>query len=172
MKYIALLRGINVGGNHMVEMIRLNTMFTALGYSKVKTYLNSGNIVFESDQRPDQESIIKKLYREFGFVIPTLIKSQKEMREIVRSIPESWCNDTEQRTDVAYLFDSIDSDAIIDKLPVDRAFVDIRYTNGALFWHVERKNVNKSKLIKLIGHAYYKYMTIRNINTARTLAII
>lgn len=172
MKYIVLLRGINVGGNRRVEMKKLKILFESLGYANVSTYINSGNIIFESDKKQSIicDDIKMGLKKEFGFDIQTLIKSDLEMQKIAKAIPKDWKNDTEYKTDVAYLFDEIDSEKTIDSLPIKREYLDIRYIKGAIFWNIDRKNYNKSQLNKLVGHKYYQLMTVRNVNTARFLA--
>ncbi|TGK90348.1 DUF1697 domain-containing protein [Leptospira bourretii] len=172
MKYIALLRGINVGGNRKVEMKKLRTLFESFGYTKVSTYINSGNIIFESedDQKTVLAKIIKAFEKTFEFEIPTLVKTEKEMKKIAKAIPEEWQNDDTQRTDVAYLFPEADSKKIIEELPLKKEFLEIRYIKGAIIWNIKRENVNKSQLAKLISHKLYKVMTIRNVNTARFLA--
>jgi uncharacterized protein (DUF1697 family) len=172
MKYIALFRGINVGGNRKVEMKKLKALFETIGYTNVSTYLNSGNALFESDRKKDtiQKEIELHLEKEFGFKIQTLVKSEKEMKQIADAIPVEWENDTIQKTDVAYLFPEIDSKQTLDDLPVNKECIDIRYVKGALFWNVSRDNYNKSKIDKIIGLKIYRLMTVRNINTARFLA--
>ena len=109
-------RGINVGGNKKVEMKRLKALFEQLGGTKVSTYINSGNVLFEFEG--DREEIFDRvkanLKSEFEFEIPVLIKTQQELREIAEAIPKEWQNDTEQKTDVAYLFKAIDSEEIAD----------------------------------------------------------
>ena len=172
MKYIALLRGINVGKTKRIEMKKLKDLFTSLGYANVSTYINSGNIIFETTEkqaglRPNIEKNIKKA---FGLDIQTLVKSAKEMKKISDAIPGDWKNDTDQRTDVAYLFPEIDSKGITEKLPVNKEYIDVRYVKGAVFWNIDRKNYNKSRLNNLIGHKLYQLMTVRNVNTARYLA--
>ena len=172
MKYIALLRGINVGKNRRVEMKKLKAFFESLGYANISTYINSGNVIFESSvaQNTIQLNIEKALKKEFWFEIPTLIKTEKEMQKIAKAIPTTWQNDAKQKTDVAYLFKEVDSNKIIDELPIIKEFVDVRYVKGAVFWNVDRENYNKSHLNKLIGHEKYQFMTVRNVNTARFLA--
>lgn len=94
MKYIALLRGINVGGNNKVEMKRLKEIFESSGCTCVSTYINSGNVFFESNET--RETLQKKtetaLKKEFAFDIPLLIKTKKEMKKIADAIPETWQN--------------------------------------------------------------------------------
>lgn len=172
MKYIALLRGINVGKERRVEMKKLKTLFESLGYSNVSTYINSGNVIFEGKgkQQEIREILELNFKKEFGFDILTLVKTEKEMIRIVEVIPKNWKNDITQRSDVAYLFPEIDSKKTIDDLPIKKEFMDIRYVKGAIFWNVDRKNYNKSHLNKIISHNLYQFMTVRNVNTARYLA--
>lgn len=174
MQYIALLRGINVGGNRKVEMKQLKALYESLGYTKVSTYINSGNVFFTSLKK--YEVLLKEITlaqkKKFGFDIPTLVKTQKEMQKITASIPKDWQNNDEQKTDVAYLFKEIDTKKIIDELPIKKEFLTIKYVKGALIWNIKRVNYNKSNLNKLVSHKLYKLMTLRNINTARFLTNI
>jgi len=172
MRYIALLRGINVGGNRRVEMKKIKALFEALGFVKVSTYINSGNVIFES---PKKQVVIYRemagsLKKEFGFDIPIIVKTEKEMKKIADAIPKNWQNNATQRTDVTYLFSEVDFKKIINELPVKKEFIDVRYIKGAVFWNVKRENVHKSHLAKLISHKSYKFMTVRSVNTARYLA--
>jgi uncharacterized protein (DUF1697 family) len=170
--FIALLRGINAGKLRRVEMKRLKALFESLGYTQVSTYINSGNVIFSSDK--DLKSIRKdveiNLKKEFGFDIPTLIKTKQEMQKIADTIPKGWQNNSKQRSDVAYLFNEIDTKKTIDEIPVKKEYIDIRYIKGALYWNIDRKDYNKSQLNKLISHKLYQLMTMRNVNTARYLA--
>lgn len=172
MQYIALLRGINVGGNHRMEMKKLKALFESLGFQNVSTYINSGNVLFEGSGKPTDicQTLEAHFKKSFGFAVPTLVKTKKEMEKIAKAIPPDWKNDTQARTDVAFLFPEIDTKKILDALPMKKEFMDIRLVKGALFWNVARKNVAKSHLNKLIGHALYKGMTIRNVNTVRYLS--
>jgi uncharacterized protein (DUF1697 family) len=172
MKFVALLRGINAGKSRWVEMKKLKMIFESLGYVNVSTYINSGNIIFESSKSKTtiQREIESNFIKEFDFEIPTLIKTSNEMRKIADAIPDEWQNDSNQRTDVAYLFKKADSKKILNDLPVNRKYIDVRYIKGAIFWNMDRENRNKSRLGKLIGQNLYQLMTVRNVNTARFLA--
>lgn len=170
--YIALLRGINAGKNRRVEMKKLKALFEKLGYTSVSTYINSGNVIFQSDKKANiiRDQVELSLKKEFGFAIPTLIKTKAEMTKIAKAIPDTWQNDTAQRTDVAFLFPEIDSIKTVAQLPIKTEYIDIKYSKGALLWNVKRKNYNKSHLNKIITHRLYQLMTVRNVNTARFLA--
>lgn len=170
-KYIALFRGINVGGRNKVEMPRLKALFDSLGYSNIHTYINSGNILFTADENIDSifTSVEISFLKEFGFEIPILIKDQQDVINIMEAVPVEWSNNKEQKTDVAYLFPEIDYKEVLNELPVKKRYINLIYTPGAIIWNMDRKNQNKSQLNKLVGHKLYKAMTVRNINTARYL---
>jgi uncharacterized protein (DUF1697 family) len=172
MDYVALLRGINVGKTKRIDMKTLKFIFENIGYTQVSTYINSGNVFFESAKSKQivQVEIKNELLNFQKEEIKVLVKSIKEMKKIADAIPTEWSNNNEQRTDVAYLFKNIDKKQVINDLPVKREYIDILYVAGALVWNVKRKNYNKSQLNKLISHDIYQQMTIRNINTARYLA--
>ena len=174
MKYVALLRGINVGTGARVPMKTLKALFERLGLSDVVTYLNSGNVVFDSScSVTDLTRLIPdELERTFGEKIPTLVKTSAEMIEIAASIPSEWgSNDTEQ-TYVAYLFCDVDKPSLVSELPIKREFLRIFHTPGAIVWNIKRENYNRSQITKIAGHSSYARMTTRNVNTARKLAAL
>lgn len=172
MRYAALLRGVNVGKSVKVPMASLRSLVEEIGFGNVTTYLNSGNVIFDSElQKIEIESSIEGILAKLtGQTIPVLVKSSLELGVIINAIPNNWLNNDSQKTDVAYLFKDADSEKTLKSIPVQREFIDVRYVKGALFWNVSRKNYNKSHINKIIGHDLYDKMTIRNINTARQLA--
>lgn len=90
MKYAALLRGINVGGKNKIQMERLREICGALGFESVKTYINSGNIVFETAKSDDRKLAAKleaAIEKEFGLKIKTMVRTRAEIEEIVKNNP-------------------------------------------------------------------------------------
>lgn len=90
MRYEALLRGINVGGNNKIEMPRLKILFERLGYADVLSYINSGNIVFSSkitNLKKLEAEIEKGIEAEFGLNIKTLVRSQINITGVCKAIP-------------------------------------------------------------------------------------
>ena len=88
--YVAMLRGINVGPGKIVKMERLRASFEALGFDGVRTYVQSGNVIFESEQKSPTElsnKIEEKIQHTFGFRVPVLVKTSKEMAQIVSDNP-------------------------------------------------------------------------------------
>ena len=91
MRYISILRGINVGGNRKILMSELKNLFEKLGFGHVQTYIQSGNVIFESDQKEsstDLELRIQKAISEtFGFDVPVIVRTSDEWAESVVNNP-------------------------------------------------------------------------------------
>jgi len=88
--YIAMLRGINVSGHNIIKMERLRACFAALGLANVKTYVQSGNVVFEAAQDAAgvlSGKIAQKILSDFGYSVPVLLKTFKEMEKIIKRNP-------------------------------------------------------------------------------------
>lgn len=86
-KYVAFLRGINVGGHHKVPMAELRSEFEKMGFENVTTILNSGNVLFEARENISEDKISNRLESVFGFPIPTVIRKIDEIAEIYNENP-------------------------------------------------------------------------------------
>jgi uncharacterized protein (DUF1697 family) len=89
MKFVAFLRGINVGGKTIIKMENLRQVFSALGCSNVKTYIQSGNVVFETDET-DQAKLTEKIENSVEanfFRTPVMIRSIEEIRDAIENNP-------------------------------------------------------------------------------------
>ncbi|WP_178983272.1 DUF1697 domain-containing protein [Winogradskyella helgolandensis] len=90
--YITLLRGINVGGHKKVPMAELRELLTNSGLEHVKTYIQSGNVIFQSstnDAKVLEKEIKKLISDQFGFEVPVIIKTQQELKTIYSNCPFS-----------------------------------------------------------------------------------
>lgn len=89
-KYIALLRGINVGGNTMIKMETLREVFSSLGLENVRTYINSGNVAFETEKTSDAKltkTVSDAIERTFEKRISVMIRSEREIDEVIKNNP-------------------------------------------------------------------------------------
>lgn len=171
MIYLALLRGINVGGNTKVEMKKLKASFESLGLSSVRTYINSGNVIF-SDPRPAAKltPLIEKIIaQDFSLNIRVILRDRDNINLLCQKIPAGWTNDNQQKTDVMFLWDEIDNAEILNKITINPAIERVLYLPGTLIWNIGRENVVRGGGIKLIKTDLYTNMTVRNINTVRKL---
>ncbi len=160
-----------MGGKARVEMARLKVLFESLGCTHVITYINSGNVIFE-DTRSEKaltQIIEQAIKTEFGFAVPVVLRTYQALSSICASIPTEWKNDTEQKTDVMFLWSNIDNKVILQKVSVNPTIEQVLYIPGALVWNIGRQNVARGGGIKLIKSDLYSNMTVRNINTTRTL---
>lgn len=171
MTYVALLRGINVGGNSKVEMPKLKQAFERLGLKEVSTYINSGNVIFKTDKNPHQlvPVIEQKIERDFGLQVPVVIRSLPQIQAINKALPKSWLTNKEVRTDVMFLWEDVASPDVLDQLTIRSEIDKVKYIDGTVIWHVTRQNQTKSGLLKIMGTSLYKRMSIRNSNTLRKL---
>lgn len=172
MIYVALLRGINVGGNNKVEMKRLKAVFEQAGMMNVITYINSGNVIFRSDQKDEKKltgMLEKAIETEFGFYVKVLIRSKATMDAIAGVLPDAWVNDMVTKTDILFLWEGYDNPDTVKLLTIKPDIDRIIYVPGAILWSVDRANVTKSGLVKIIGTDLYRHITVRNCNTFRKL---
>jgi uncharacterized protein (DUF1697 family) len=170
--YIALLRGINVGGNTIVSMKALKACFEGLGFRDVSTYINSGNIIFKDTRTniPRLMQLIEsgiKAHRKMD--IRVIVKSQHDMTAICKKIPREWVTDQEMRTDVMFLWKEVDTSDVVSAIPTNPSVDRLVRAKGAVIWNVTRKDYSRSKLPKIVGTHFYKNMTARNANTTRKL---
>lgn len=172
--YLILLRGINVGGKNKVSMAELRLGLEELGFANVRTYINSGNVLLESDQSPKQisariEELLPKKFKLDSSLIRVLALSHEDLRQIVRSAPKGFgAEPTKYHSDVIFMMD-ID---VQDALPVfsPREGVD-RIWPGKAVVYSQRLSAErtKSRLNKIMESPLYKSMTIRNWNTTTKL---
>ncbi len=173
MKYLALLRGINVGGNAKVEMAKLKLSCERIGLREVKTYINSGNVIFEAvktDPAKLCQQIESAIEHDFSLTVPVIVVDADSLQKISAAISDHWTTDKVMRCDVLFLWPEIDQPDVIKQLPARDGVDEVKYVPGAVIWRYDRINANKSGEAKIIGTKYYKLITIRNSNTVRKLA--
>ncbi|MCH1627925.1 DUF1697 domain-containing protein [Ferdinandcohnia quinoae] len=172
MVFVALLRGINVGGNNKIDMKLLKGTFEQAGMSDVVTYINTGNIIFSSKDKSKAELsriLEEAIHHDFGLQIKVMVRSTDDVRVIINEIPETWKNDKDMKCDVMFLWDEIDNESVLENLVIKPNIDTVKYVPGAILWTVDKKNVTKSGMSKIIGTKIYKQITVRNVNTTRKI---
>ena len=170
--YVALLRGINVGGNSKVDMKILKALFESLGYKSVLTYINSGNVIFstkEANLATLAKRLEKELLKSFGFEIRVVVRDKNNFLAVSKAVPKVWLNNTEQKTDILFLWEDFDSKDSLKLIAQTKDVDTLKYVDGAIIWNVDRAHYIKSGMQKFIGTPLYKHMTARNVNTVRKL---
>jgi uncharacterized protein (DUF1697 family) len=170
--YVALLRGINVGGRSIVDMRRLKQTFERLGFDGVRTYINSGNVVFSVPAARNAELMAlveTAIAEDFGLSVPVLVLTAAQLAAIADSVPAEWVNDASMKCDVFFLWPEVDRPSVLDDVPHKPSIEDVRYVPGAFVRRIDRKSITRSPLTKIAGTDLYRRTTVRNINTVRKL---
>ncbi len=113
MKYVAFLRGINVGGKNKIKMETLREQFAALGFENVKSYINSGNVIFETPKTDDKKlaaKIEKAIEKKFSLSIKVMTRSVSEIEEIVKNNPFAGQFDNDKNLHVFFLNEELSAE--------------------------------------------------------------
>ena len=172
-RWVALLRGINVGGNKRVAMADLRRLVEALGHDDVETVLQSGNVVFSSSKRSGDalaDELTKAIADELGMDVAVLVRSGRQLAEVVAANPFPAAVGDPKSLHAAFVskaptkaaVDTIDRSALgDDDFAVGPGVVYLRYTAG-----MQGSPLTKHVTEKTLGVT----MTARNWNTVTKLA--
>jgi uncharacterized protein (DUF1697 family) len=116
-------------------MKELKKITEKLGYMNVSTYINSGNLFFETDEQ--KNVILKKLEeaveKHFGFSVSIILRNEKEIQTVCDAIPKTWKNDDTMKADVIFLWDEVNSPGVTRE--IKHTSVDtLIYVDGAVIW--------------------------------------
>ena len=169
--YMAFLRGINVGWNNIIKMESLRNAFEEMGFSSVRTYIQSWNVLFKSqleDIATLEKDIEAWLSEKFNYSARALVRSRNEMESIVLHFPKIFEND-EWRHNVIFLYKNIDSEEILTRFKLKEDIEQVHYYKWVLYWSAKKDEITKTAMVKLASQKEYKDMTIRNINTTKAI---
>ena len=174
MTHIALLRGINVGGNNIIRMAALKALFERMGFADVKTYIQSGNVIFSSpitNTKTLSRAIEKALSKEFRYVSRVLVVSEKEITRVMKEAPKGFgSKPAHYRYDVIFLFPELSSKKAFAAMETREGVDWLTIGAHALYSSRLIKKATQSRMAKVIMKPEYKLMTIRNWNTTKKLA--
>ena len=170
--FVALLRGVNVGGKNNLSMSALKTNLSKADLQNVTTYINSGNVLFTSSQadpRKLEAKIERLLTIQHNLRCKVVVRSLSEMKKLVERLPASWKGDEEWAHNVMFLRHSIDSKAVLEELAPNPGIDKVLYRPGAVLWSARRSDMKQSSMNKLSSRKVFQDMTVRNANTTRKL---
>ncbi|MBR0599961.1 DUF1697 domain-containing protein [Sinanaerobacter chloroacetimidivorans] len=173
MRYIALLRGINVGGKNKVSMSDLKACFEHAGYQNVITYINSGNVLFDSEEqelRRLTEECAKMIEKEFGFPIGIVLIHVDTLKEALEHAPDWWDEDSESKHNAIFVIPPATAEEVIAEVgSIKPEYEKIAVCNEIIFWSAPLKTFSRTRWSKIVGTKTYRNITIRNANTAKKL---
>ena len=173
-RYIALLRGINVGGNNMIRMADLKAAFERRGFQDVSTYINSGNIIFYSELN---ESTVKTICEaliaeDFSMDIPVCVISNADLNDAIAHAPGWWNNSADARHDAFFVIPPMTAASICTHVgAVKEEYESVAYHGRVIFWSAPMATFSRTRWSKISkDKAMYRAITVRNANTALKLA--
>ena len=170
--YVALLRGINVGGNNLIPMAGLREAFTEAGAIDVATYIQSGNVLFHGDG--DQDAWIRRLEailpKRFGYRGRVALRSRRQLRAIVDGAPRGFGDDADTyRSDVLFLLGPSTAAQVAAQIRLRDGVDSMTTGNGVIYFERLVARASQSLLSKMASTPIYQEMTIRNWRTTTTL---
>jgi uncharacterized protein (DUF1697 family) len=173
-KYIALLRGINVGGHHKVPMVELSGELIKIGLTDIVTILNSGNIIFEAVQEKEtilEEKIAAHLEKTFGFPIPVLLRTAGEIHNLAESKPFRNIRLTAKiRLYVSFLKQQASQNLTLPWTSEDGSFRIIDIQERSVCSVLDLSAANTPKGMETLEKFFGKDITTRNWNTVEKIA--
>ena len=169
-RYVAFLRGINVGGKNIIAKQDLLRCFVDIGFSNVRTYIQSGNILFrakEIDVEALKNQVEQGLSNQFSLEAQALILSHVQYISIINSAPQGWGVSKSQKHNICFILSGMNSEQVLSQLSEPKTEIETVTTGeGVIFWSVSKDHLTKTTYMKLPKAPVYKQMTIRNHNTA------
>lgn len=170
--YVALLRGINVGGKNLIKMPALRDCFEAGGFEDVTTYIASGNVLFRAGGTTSAltTKIEKMLTNTFGYEATVVVRSRTQMRGVVEKAPTDFGRRPETYySDVAFLKEPLTARAALKQVSL-REGVDSAWAGrGVLYLQRLGSKRAQSRLNKIASLPIYKSMTLRSWSTTTRL---
>lgn len=172
--HVALLRGINVGGKNLIRMVDLAALLVEEGYAGVKTYIQSGNVVFAPRDpnagNADLEAELERsIGRHFGVETMVVVRSRDELARVVVAAPATH-GDGAYRSDVMFLKDPVRTNDVLATFPDLHPEADsVASGPGVIYFARVDALASQSRLTKIVGTAIYREMTIRNWRTTTRL---
>ena len=169
--YIALIRGVNVGGKNKVPMAELRACLEKEGFSHVSTYLATGNVILASDKKATDiraliETAVAGNFALDDGLVRVLVLTRDQFAAVVDNKPEGFGDEAKKyRYDALFLMDLEAGQAMSVVNPregVDKAWP----SEKVIYWQRLSSQLTKSRLSRIVGTPEYKYITVRSWNTA------
>ena len=173
MRYIALLRGINVGGNNKVSMTDLKQCFEQLGFEHVSSYINSGNILFDADEKDIHALIVrceKAIEMKFGFHVTCSVMAADDVKAALDHAPQWWGRNDTDKHNALFVIPPATPASVMEEVGKEKPeYEKIASYGSVIFWTAPLKTFGRTRYSKIVGTKAYQSITIRNANTMRKL---
>lgn len=172
-KFLALLRGINVGGKNVIAKDSLKQCFEAFGFVNVRTYIQSGNVLFQSDEANTKvlaTAIEMTLSDLLSCDAKAVVFSKRKYAAAVQAAPKEWGRNDSQQHNAAFTLGGISPKRALAQLPSPKEEIESMVAGpGVIYWSVSKAQLTKTTFMKLPSSPVYQRLTIRNHNTVNKL---
>ena len=174
--YLALLRGINVGGRNLIGKDDLRRCFEDLGFERVRTYIQSGNVLFRTAAADVDElnaDVEQALSDRFSYAARSVVLSHAGYTAALAAAPPAWGRDDACRHNALFTMAGVTPEEVLAGLPPAKPDIDaIAAGPGVVFWSAAKDRITRSAFMKLPTLPVYQQVTIRNHNTVRKLVAL
>ena len=174
-RYVAFLRGINISGKNKVPMVELKKGFEKLDFVEIKTYLNSGNVIFSSDAADTikiTSRIEEMIKNQFGLDIPVFVISKEKLEDILYHAPDWWGDDNKEIYDnLIFIMPPVTFKDVYNEIGEPKEGLEkIEEYKETVFWSFSRKDYQKTNWWSKTASANIgSKLTIRTANTVRKI---
>jgi uncharacterized protein (DUF1697 family) len=172
-QFVALLRGINVGGRNIIKMTDLVGCFEGIGCMNVASFIQSGNILFRSDET-DPARLLSRIERvlsgRFGYAARAVVMTDKDLTAVVQLRPAEFGEQPDvYKYDVIFLREPLSAAEAMKSFRVKEGIDTVHKGEGVLYTSRLISKLSESHLSKLVSLPVYQHMTVRNWNTTTKL---
>ena len=175
MKFIVLLRGINISGKNKLPMSELKKVLEENQYTNVSTYLNSGNVILESNTK-NEEAIMNDIYEivkvKFNLEIPIFVTNESTLESILSNSPEWWGTSNKEIYDnLIFIIPPVKFEDVYNAIGEPKEGLEkIKEYNNSIFWSYDLKKYRKSNWwVKTASADIKDKITIRTANTMKKI---
>jgi len=172
MTYVALLRGINVGGKNLLKMAALKACLDGAGFEGVRPFIQSGNVIFRASRggvTALAARIEDAIESAIGVRPPVVVVSRDRLKQIVAEAPAVWKDADDLRRNIAFLFPPVSAARAVTEVEIRTGVDTVKAGKGALYLTTVLRDAARSRLSKIVGRPIYQHMTIRTYGTCQKI---
>ena len=168
-RFLALLRGLNVGGQNVIGKDDLVRCFEELGFESVRTYIQSGNVLFRSTETRVAaltRAIEERLSERLSNPVQAVVFTRARYRAAVAAAPDSWGRDDTRKHNALFTLRGVTSQRVVEQLPTPKPDIETLATGpGVIFWSIGKRDQTRTTWMKLAAAPVYQRVTVRNHRT-------
>jgi uncharacterized protein (DUF1697 family) len=171
MTYVALLRGINVGGKNITKMAALKVCLEQAGFKRVETFIQSGNVVFESTQKSAAKltSQIDAAIESALGIDPRVVVLSRDRKTVLSDAPAAWRSRADLRMNIAFLRPPSTAAVALKEVDVRPGVDSVEGGKGVLYMSTTLRDLGKSRMSRIVTKPVYQEMTIRAYATCQKI---